>query len=66
MRAVQIAQFGGPEVMELADVPVPEPTGSFGFTQADFPFVPEGTRHVDATVTYDGEVVCATSYDYPT
>lgn len=25
MRAIQIAEFGGPEVMQLADLPVPEP-----------------------------------------
>src|SRR5882762_10909480 len=25
MRAIQIEEFGGPEVLQLADVPVPEP-----------------------------------------
>src|SRR5438067_12742462 len=25
MRAIQIAEFGGPEVMQLAELPVPEP-----------------------------------------
>ena len=25
MRAIQVEEFGGPEVLKLADVPVPEP-----------------------------------------
>src|SRR3989440_12536983 len=25
MRAIQIAEFGGPEVLQLVDIPVPEP-----------------------------------------
>lgn len=35
MRAIQVKQFGGPEVLELVDLPDPEPTGDLLRLQVD-------------------------------
>ena len=66
MRAVQIAEFGGPEVMELTDVPKPQPRDGFvpiRVTGAGINFADSHTRtddyHVSARLPYvpGGEVV---------
>jgi len=66
MRAVQIAEFGGPEVMELAEVPVPEAGDGavlIRVTGAGINFADTHTRtddyHVSAPLPYvpGGEVV---------
>jgi len=66
MRAVQIAEFGGPEVMELADVPVPEAGDGavlIKVTGAGINYADTHTRtddyHVSAPLPYvpGGEVV---------
>jgi NADPH2:quinone reductase len=66
MRAVQISEFGGPEVMELAEVPRPEPRGGqvlikvlrAGINFADTHFRTDD-YHVSAPLPYvpGGEVV---------
>ena len=66
MRAVQIAEFGGPEVMELAELPVPEPGDGavlIRVTGAGINYADTHTRtddyHVSAPLPYvpGGEVV---------
>ena len=47
MRAVQITRFGGPEVIELVDVPEPEDQGRCGAGVGDDPVSGEPV-HADA------------------
>jgi NADPH2:quinone reductase len=49
MRAVQITRFGGPEVLELVDLPDPEPTGDLQLVEVDA----AGVNYADTHQTED-------------
>jgi NADPH:quinone reductase len=66
MRAIQIEEFGGPEVMQVADLPVPEPAGEevlIKVTRAGINWADTHTRQNDYLARYElplvpgGEVV---------
>jgi NADPH:quinone reductase len=58
MRAVQITRFGGPEVLDVVDLPDPTP----GEGQQLFDVSTAGVNYADTHQTEDGTVVTT---DYP-